>query len=245
MPIPKPRKNEKQDDFIKRCMSNDVMVQEYTDRSQRYAICMDSWRRAKKMLEYHEFLHSEYEKTGNVSIIKEHAEIVDSLRNLGQSMVQNDMLDEYSMKYEKTVKALMPTDIPNLLEPGGQTIFQQFIGKIKEIDIKMPKIELDDEELFIQLKNIETSKHDNIISSFVSIQEPADGDDYLTIVVRAQERQEHLEKKILKIFPVKLRPFLKFEYNIKGPDKSYIPLFNLTLKPLNMEYIKVSKYIQM
>jgi len=43
MPIPKPRKNEKKDEFMQRCMSDDVMVNEY-DKKQRYAICLTQWK---------------------------------------------------------------------------------------------------------------------------------------------------------------------------------------------------------
>lgn len=43
MPIPTPRKDEKKESFLKRCMANDTMVKEYPKRDQRYAICQDSW----------------------------------------------------------------------------------------------------------------------------------------------------------------------------------------------------------
>lgn len=39
MPIPIPQDDEEKDDFIDRCMSNDIMVDEYSDESQRLAIC--------------------------------------------------------------------------------------------------------------------------------------------------------------------------------------------------------------
>jgi len=42
MPIPTPKSNEKESDFMKRCMSNKVMTREFK-RSQRYAICNDKW----------------------------------------------------------------------------------------------------------------------------------------------------------------------------------------------------------
>jgi len=45
MPIPTPNQNEKQEDFISRCMSNDTMKEEY-DQKQRSAICYDSWRKS-------------------------------------------------------------------------------------------------------------------------------------------------------------------------------------------------------
>lgn len=39
MPIPKPKKDEKQTMFIGRCMDNPTMVKEYKDSKQRSAIC--------------------------------------------------------------------------------------------------------------------------------------------------------------------------------------------------------------
>ena len=39
MPLPKPRKDEKQKAFITRCMGNDLMNAEYPDQEQRSAIC--------------------------------------------------------------------------------------------------------------------------------------------------------------------------------------------------------------
>ena len=43
MPLPKPKKNEKEDDFLTRCMEDDVMNEEYPDEKQRYAICQSLW----------------------------------------------------------------------------------------------------------------------------------------------------------------------------------------------------------
>jgi len=43
MPIPAPHKDEDKKDFMDRCMSDDVMVKEYPDNRQRYAICQTSW----------------------------------------------------------------------------------------------------------------------------------------------------------------------------------------------------------
>ena len=49
MPIPKPRDGETENDFMSRCMSNDVMQSEYPDQDQRVAICETSWRDSKTM----------------------------------------------------------------------------------------------------------------------------------------------------------------------------------------------------
>ena len=43
MPIPKPNSNEKQSDFMQRCMSDEKMKSEYSEE-QRAAICYDSFR---------------------------------------------------------------------------------------------------------------------------------------------------------------------------------------------------------
>lgn len=43
MPIPKPRKNENEDDFIGRCMGDDVMKKEYPEQDQRRAVCQQQW----------------------------------------------------------------------------------------------------------------------------------------------------------------------------------------------------------
>lgn len=42
MPIPKPKKEEKKNKFIKRCMESKIMKKEYS-RNQRYAICLSKW----------------------------------------------------------------------------------------------------------------------------------------------------------------------------------------------------------
>ena len=48
MPLPKPRKNEKERDFISRCMGDEVMRREYEDASQRRAVCQSQWDRKKE-----------------------------------------------------------------------------------------------------------------------------------------------------------------------------------------------------
>lgn len=44
MPIPKRRKDEDKDKYIQRCMSNEVMKQEYPSEKQRIAVCMGQTR---------------------------------------------------------------------------------------------------------------------------------------------------------------------------------------------------------
>ena len=44
MPIPKPTEDEVKDDFVKRCMVNEVMLDEYSDGAQRLAVCNTQWK---------------------------------------------------------------------------------------------------------------------------------------------------------------------------------------------------------
>lgn len=44
MPIPSPRKEESQDDFVSRCVGNSTMVKDFPDQEQRLAVCFDSFR---------------------------------------------------------------------------------------------------------------------------------------------------------------------------------------------------------
>lgn len=43
MPIPKPKENEDKKDFLKRCMADSVMRNEFKDQPMRYAVCNTQW----------------------------------------------------------------------------------------------------------------------------------------------------------------------------------------------------------
>jgi hypothetical protein len=45
MPIPKPKPSETHNDFINRCMSDEVMINEYPKRYQRLAVCTAQLKR--------------------------------------------------------------------------------------------------------------------------------------------------------------------------------------------------------
>ena len=48
MPLPSPRKKEKQTDFVSRCVSFLSDKKEGQDINQRVAICNSQWRKSKK-----------------------------------------------------------------------------------------------------------------------------------------------------------------------------------------------------
>ncbi len=47
MPLPKPEKDEKEKDWLSRCMGEAIMVSDYEDTKQRYAICNSIWRKSE------------------------------------------------------------------------------------------------------------------------------------------------------------------------------------------------------
>ena len=48
MPIPKPMKDEKQAQFISRCMGDNTMKKEFPDQVKRTEACANSWDKDKK-----------------------------------------------------------------------------------------------------------------------------------------------------------------------------------------------------
>lgn len=46
MPLPKPKKGEKQDAFVSRCMDDETMKSEYPKENQRAAVCYSQLRGA-------------------------------------------------------------------------------------------------------------------------------------------------------------------------------------------------------
>jgi hypothetical protein len=47
MPLINPKKSEKQDDFVSRCMGDDTMNKEYPNEKQRAAVCYSQFKKAK------------------------------------------------------------------------------------------------------------------------------------------------------------------------------------------------------
>tara|TARA_Y100001937_G_scaffold109591_1_gene154412 strand:+ start:36600 stop:36818 length:219 start_codon:yes stop_codon:yes gene_type:complete len=48
MPLPSPKKEQSKDEFINSCMADSTMRKEFTNQSQRAAVCYSQYDRAKK-----------------------------------------------------------------------------------------------------------------------------------------------------------------------------------------------------
>jgi len=51
MPLPKPSKNQKQSDFVSKCMGDPSIIKEFPDQKQRAAICYSQFKRKVKASE--------------------------------------------------------------------------------------------------------------------------------------------------------------------------------------------------
>ena len=95
MPIPKPKKTENKNEFIDRCMSDNVMIEEYPENEQRIAICNAAWEKHAKDFEE--------EKTYNVSDV----EIFSVGKWNGQEYTEKD-IDDMVTAFERTKNVLKP-----------------------------------------------------------------------------------------------------------------------------------------
>jgi hypothetical protein len=98
MPIPLPKKSEKQGDFVSRCMGDETMNKEFTDQKQRAAVCYSQFKKANASIEAAESLE-EYKQdffnmsVGSLNSIKKHAENI--LESLNDPMVKNNLTESW------------------------------------------------------------------------------------------------------------------------------------------------------
>lgn len=49
MPLPKKHKNESEQEFVSRCVSDEMMVKDFKDQKQRLAVCYSQYKVRHKM----------------------------------------------------------------------------------------------------------------------------------------------------------------------------------------------------
>lgn len=119
MPIPGPKKSEKQSDFVSRCMGDNTMNKEFPDQKQRAAVCYSQWTEKKAkanliigdgenemLFQFNENKASaetleEYKSDflgmtlGSIKSIKQHAEnIINALEN-GDERVKENLTEPF------------------------------------------------------------------------------------------------------------------------------------------------------
>lgn len=109
MPLPKPYRNEQEDEFIQRCVIDPQIVRDFDDAEQRVAVCYDIYDRK--------------EVKSNIKYEKDYLRQLSIAVNL-QTL---KMRKYYEREYKKAVDQLVQTgDVGNL-----QSIFK--LGEIKEL----------------------------------------------------------------------------------------------------------------
>ena len=95
MPLPKPEKNQKKDDFINKCMDNTAMLKEFPDNKQRAAVC-----------------YSQFDKKAKASVTGDLS---------GELVVDFTPLIEAKEMTRKSINDLPDSDFA-YIEPGGKKV---------------------------------------------------------------------------------------------------------------------------
>ena len=95
MPLPTPNTGEQRDDFMSRCMANEVMNSEYEDEQQRYAVCNAQWE-GKKMNIYKSLNYEIKDLDGPQGIVTFYANSFDKKDSDGDIIIKGS--------FKKTLK---------------------------------------------------------------------------------------------------------------------------------------------
>jgi hypothetical protein len=98
MPIPDPKKSEKQSDFVSRCMGDETMNKEFPDQKQRAAVCYSQFKKADANIaasdSLEEYKNDFYEMSvGSINSIKKHADNI--LQSLNDPMVKENLTESW------------------------------------------------------------------------------------------------------------------------------------------------------
>jgi hypothetical protein len=98
MPIPNPRKSEKQGEFVSRCMGDETMNKEFPDQKQRAAVCYSQFKKADANIaasdSLEEYKNDFYEMSvGSINSIKKHADNI--LQSLNDPMVKENLTESW------------------------------------------------------------------------------------------------------------------------------------------------------
>ena len=97
--MPNPKKSEKQDDFVSRCMGDETMNKEFPDQKQRAAVCYSQFKKADANIEASEESLEEYKNeflemsVGSLNSIKKHVENI--LASLENPMVKENLTESW------------------------------------------------------------------------------------------------------------------------------------------------------
>lgn len=121
MPMPKPHKGEKQNDFMTRCMAANVMKTDFTDNKQRVAVCIRQWKTKGKRAE-------DMDKTERRSIPSELSQIQIETRASGLAGIRGyaavyyDGTPASEFRMGKVVERIMPGTFSRAMKDGADVV---------------------------------------------------------------------------------------------------------------------------
>jgi hypothetical protein len=115
MPLPNPKKNEKQGDFISRCAGNETMNKDFKDTKQRVAVCYSQWQKAKASA-----MASVGEGLNEVLI--ECPECIEAAQKTYSGKKRSDLKDsDFLYPQERSFPIVSPTDVKDAVNSFGRS----------------------------------------------------------------------------------------------------------------------------
>lgn len=115
MPLPSPKKNEKQGDFISRCAGNETMNKDFKDTKQRVAVCYSQWKKAKASA-----MASIGE--GDNEILVECPECIEAAQKTYSGKKRSDLKDsDFLYPDERSFPIVSPADVKDAVNSFGRS----------------------------------------------------------------------------------------------------------------------------
>ena len=115
MPLPNPKKNEKQGDFISRCAGNETMNKDFKDTKQRVAVCYSQWKKAKASA-----MASVGE--GENEVLIECPECIEAAQKTYSGQKRADLKDsDFLYPQERSFPIVSPADVKDAVNSFGRS----------------------------------------------------------------------------------------------------------------------------
>lgn len=115
MPLPTPKKSEKQGDFISRCAGNETMNKDFPETKQRVAVCYSQWQKAKASA-----MASIGE--GENEILVECPECIEAAQKTYSGKKRSDLKDsDFLYPQERSFPIVSPVDVKDAVNSFGRS----------------------------------------------------------------------------------------------------------------------------
>lgn len=117
MPLPNPKKNEKQGDFISRCAGDETMNKDFPNTKQRVAVCYSQWQKAKASA-----MASVGEGKNEVLFNLDCPECVEAAQKTYSGKKRSDLKDsDFLYPQERSFPIVSPADVKDAVNSFGRS----------------------------------------------------------------------------------------------------------------------------